>query len=98
MITCPELLVTATVKATSTCFSTAVVFSISNFILPNLGLFMYITEKKKKIKIKIIISKLPERNQMKYGMYLSLLYLSVFVWLREDVTCPFCCLNNDFAW
>lgn len=96
MITCPELLVTATVKATSTCFSTAVVFSISNLILPNLGLFMYIKEKKKKKKL--IVSKLPERNQMKYGMYLSLLYLSIPVWLGEDVMCPFCGLNNGFAW
>lgn len=35
---------------------------------------------------------------MKYGMYLSLLYLSIPVWLGEDVMCPFCGLNNGFAW
>lgn len=51
MITCPELLVTATIKASSTyCFSPAVVFSTSSFISPNTDLFRYIRKIKKRKK------------------------------------------------
>lgn len=53
VITCPELLVTATIKASSTyCFSPAVVFSTSSFISPNTDLFRYIRKIKKRKKEK----------------------------------------------